>query len=283
MEVALPTPTEEPKRPPARSNEAASGPAPAAIAPGVHWLPVGKGFMRSNVYFLRAGSSWVLIDTGSQGGAAAILRAGSALFGPDTPAAAILLTHSHPDHVGSARELSSVWGCPLYLHPDELPLTRGDLAVVRRYPNPLDRWVVLPLLQALPASRREATLAASSLADVALPFDPDQPPPTLPGWRCIPSPGHTPGHVCYYRPSDGVLLTGDAIVTVDLNSLPGLLFRKPRLSPPPRYVTWNWRLAKGSVASLARLEPRVLGGGHGVPVAGPTLRASLQSLVRSLS
>ena len=77
--------------------------------------------------------------------------------------------------------------------------------------------------------------------------------------------------------------TGDAIVTVDLNSLPGLLFRKPRLSPPPRYVTWNWRLAKETVASLAQLEPRVLAGGHGEPITGPTLQASLQALTRSLS
>ncbi len=277
------TSTEVPKRTQAGSDEAASRPAPEAIAPGVHWLPVGKGLMRSNVYFVRAGPSWVLIDTGSQGCAAAILAAASALFGSDTPAAAILLTHSHPDHAGSGRELSSVWRCPLHLRPEELPLTRGDLAEVRRYPNPLDRWLVLPLLRVLPASRREATLAASSLADVVLPLDPGKPPPALPEWRCVPSPGHTPGHASYYRPSDGVLLTGDAIVTVDLNSLPGLLFRKPRLSPPPRYVTWNWRLAKQSVASLAQLQPRVLAGGHGEPMAGPALQASLQALVRSLS
>jgi len=275
--------TEAPKRTDAGGDETAKPSVPAAIAPGVYWLAVGRGLMRSNVYFVRAGTSWVLIDAGSRGCAAAIRDAASALFGADAPAAAILLTHSHPDHAGAARELSSLWGCSLHLHPEEMPLARGDLAIVRRYPNPLDRWLVLPLLRGLPTSRREAILAASSLADVALPFDPDKAPPALPGWRCVPSPGHTPGHVSYFRPSDRVLLTGDAIVTVDLNSLPGLLFRKPRLSPPPRYVTWNWRLAKDSVASLARLQPHVLAGGHGSPLAGPTVAADLQTLVRSLS
>jgi hypothetical protein len=36
---------------------------PTEIAPGVHCLEVGKGITRSNVYFVRSGSSWVLIDT----------------------------------------------------------------------------------------------------------------------------------------------------------------------------------------------------------------------------
>lgn len=87
---------------------------PAAIAQGVYWLPVGRGLMRSNVYFVRAGSAWALIDTGSQGCAAAIVEAASALFGSDTPPEAILLTHSHVDHAGSARELTRIWSCPLY-------------------------------------------------------------------------------------------------------------------------------------------------------------------------
>jgi hypothetical protein len=35
------------------------------IAPGVHYLEVGKGITRSNVYFVQSGSSWVLIDAAS--------------------------------------------------------------------------------------------------------------------------------------------------------------------------------------------------------------------------
>lgn len=266
-----------------RAGQAANPAAPAAIAPGVHWLPVGKGLMRSNVYFVRTESAWVLIDTGSQGSSAAILEAASALFGKDAPPTAILLTHSHADHAGAARKLTSTWGCRLHIHAEELPLARGDLSVVRRYPNPLDRWLILPLLQLMPAPRREAALAASSLAGLARPFEPDGATPDLPGWRCIPTPGHTPGHVAYFRPDGRVLLTGDAIVTANLNSLPGLLFRRPCLSPPPRYVTWSWRLAKDSILALARLEPRVLAGGHGEPMTGSALTAGLQALQRSLS
>ena len=38
---------------------------PQEIAPGVFYIEAGKGITRSNVYFVRSGSSWVLIDTAS--------------------------------------------------------------------------------------------------------------------------------------------------------------------------------------------------------------------------
>ncbi len=39
--------------------------------------------------------------------------------------------------------------------------------------------------------------------------------PGLPDWEAVPTPGHTPGHVAFFRRSDRVLITGDALVTVD--------------------------------------------------------------------
>jgi len=35
---------------------------------------------------------------------------------------AILLTHAHFDHMGGAAALQELWGCPLYLHPEDFPL-----------------------------------------------------------------------------------------------------------------------------------------------------------------
>jgi glyoxylase-like metal-dependent hydrolase (beta-lactamase superfamily II) len=167
-----------------------------------------------------------------------------------------------------------MWGCPVYVHPDELPLTiAGNLSTVEKYANPLDRWIVLPLLRAMPRRRVESMLSKASLKDVVRAFDPDAAVPSLPDWECIPTPGHTPGHVAFFRPSDRFLITGDAIVTVDLNSfwgflLWGLRINKQRVSGPPWYSTWNRQAAKESVAILARLEPRVLASGHGVPMTG---------------
>ena len=63
-------------------------------------------------------------------------------------------------------------------------------------------------------------------------FDPQVGIPELPNWAVIHTPGHTPGHLSLYRRRDGVLITGDAVVTVDLNSLLGVLFKRPGAFAP---------------------------------------------------
>ena len=246
---------------------------PQEIAPGVYCMEVGKGIMRSNVYFVRSDSSWALIDTASANCGRVIQEAAESLFGANTPPTAILLTHSHPDHAGSTLELARRWGCLVYVHPDELPLVAGDFSTFEQYGGPLDIWVILPLMRVMPRRRRESMLSESSFKDVARAFDPGTGVPGLPDWECIPTPGHTPGHVAFFRPGDRVLIAGDAVLAVNLNSLWGFLlwgFRrnKQRLSGPPWYTTWSWRAAKESVAPLARLEPRVLACGHGLPMSG---------------
>jgi len=244
------------------------------IAPGVYCMEVGKGITRSNVYFVRSGPSWALIDAASANWGRLIRKIAESLFGADTRPASILITHAHPDHEGSALELARMWGCPVYLHPDELPLAAaGDLSTIEKYANPLDRWVILPSLRAMPRRRVKSMLSKASLKDVARAFDRGAAVPGLPDWECIPVPGHTPGHVAFFRTGDRVLITGDALLTVDLNSFWGSLLwalriNKQRVSGPPWYSTWNRRAAKESVAALAGLEPRVLACGHGVPMTG---------------
>jgi glyoxylase-like metal-dependent hydrolase (beta-lactamase superfamily II) len=142
---------------------------------------------------------------------------------------------------------------------------------------PIDRWIVLPLMRTMGRRRREAVFARSSLGEVARTFEPDAGVPGLPGWQCIPTPGHTPGHVSYFRPDDRVLITGDAVVTLKMNSLTGLLLQRPGLSGPPWYTTWNRPAARQSNQRLARLEPTVLAGGHGQPMTGPETARALKT------
>ena len=177
------------------------------------------GRTQTDVYFVRTGSSWVLIDAGWASDLSQIQRAAGALFGADSRPAAILLTHCHPDNAGSARQLALAWGCAVYMHPDELPLATADFAAMVASAGPLDRYLILPLMRVMGRRRREAVLARSSLGDVARVFEPGAGVPGLPGWEWVPTPGHTPGHVSYFRPSDRVLITGDALVTC--RSTPG--------------------------------------------------------------
>jgi glyoxylase-like metal-dependent hydrolase (beta-lactamase superfamily II) len=258
------------------------------IAPGVYYMEAGKGISRSNVFFVRSGSGWVLIDAASADCGQLIRESAEFLFGAGTRPASILLTHDHPDHAGSALELARVWDCPVYVHPDELPLATGDISTFEKYANPMDRWIILPLFRAMPRRQVESMISKSSLKGVVRAFDPGAAVPGLPGWECIPAPGHTPGQVAFFRRRDRVLITGDAVVTVNLNSFRGFLqwsFRRNRqeVSGPPRYSTWDQAAAKKSVAVLAELKPRVLAPGHGMPVAGDMAARELLAFAERFS
>jgi hypothetical protein len=64
------------------------------------------------------------------------------------------------------------------------------------------------------------------------------------------------------------LISGDAIVTLKLNSVLDVLLHRQGLSGPPWYTSWSWPVAKESVAALSKLEPNVLAPGHGAHMAG---------------
>jgi deazaflavin-dependent oxidoreductase (nitroreductase family) len=238
------------------------------IAPGVVCIgPWGR--TQTNVYLVRGAKDWTLIDTGWAGDADRIEAAAKQVLRADQRPEAIVLTHAHPDHSGAARELADRWSCAVFLHPDELPIARGDFGAMREVAGPLDRWVVLPAMRAMGHRRREAVLAGNTLGDAAHTLRPGEPLPGLPGWEVVATPGHTPGHISLFRAVDGVLIAGDALVNLRLNSVGGLLRQQSGLSGPPWYTTWSRAAAVTSIRSLAALGPTVLGPGHGRALTGP--------------
>jgi glyoxylase-like metal-dependent hydrolase (beta-lactamase superfamily II) len=251
--------------------------APATeIAPGVHLLgPWGR--TQTNAYLVNDGSSWFLVDAGWASDGPRIRAAARSLLGPELVPSAILLTHAHPDHAGSARELAETWRCPVYAHRAELPLATGDFAAMASHAGPLDRWLILPVMRVIGSRRREAALARSSLAGVVRSLGPEGAIPGVQGWTWIHAPGHTPGHVAYVRVRDRVVLGGDAILTLEVNSWAGLLKQRQGLSGPPWYTTWHRRAAIASIRAIADLEPSVLATGHGLPLAGPGTAAAVHA------
>lgn len=248
-----------------------SKPQPIAVADGVYQFPTGSGRFASHIYFVRSGQGWVLVDAGWPKADDAIAAAAGSLFG-SSPPAAIILTHIHPDHTGAAPGLARRWDVPVFIHPDELPQASGKL--LDEYANPLDRRVLRPLQKVLP----QRAMPSTDLTAVVRPFDPAAGVPGLPDWKCVPAPGHTPGHIALFREADGVLLTGDAVLTTDVNSLRGFLDRTPRASGPPWVATWDRPTAEASIRALARLQPRVLASGHGAAMSGPAASRQLDEL-----
>lgn len=257
---------------------------PIEIAPGVHWYSAGA--VAGNIYFVQSASSWVLIDTATAGQGRRIQEAAEMLFGVGARPAAILLTHVHPDHSGSALELARAWECTVYLRPDEMELAIArNLATVACYANPLDRWIILPLLRLFPRRWIEAMMERESLGEVVRAFEPETAPSGLPEWTSITTPGHSPGHTAFLRRSDCVLIAGDALLTVDASSLGGVLSwilrpNKPQVCEPPWYTNWSHNQVRVAACEVVRLQPQVLATGHGCPLSGDACAAALRAYAR---
>ena len=214
---------------------------------------------------------WVLIDAGLPGTAGTIEKAAAARFGEGARPSAIIMTHGHFDHVGVLRDLAGKWDVPIYAHPLELPYLDGRAS----YP-PTDPTVGGGLMARL------ASLYPTSPVDVSQwlqPLPTDGTVPGLPGWKWLPTPGHSPGHVSLWREEDGSLIVGDAFVTTKAESAYEANFAQdPELHGPPQYFTPDWVSAKQSVQTLAALEPKLVLTGHGHALAGLEMRAALHKL-----
>jgi glyoxylase-like metal-dependent hydrolase (beta-lactamase superfamily II) len=229
-----------------------------------------------NAYLVgEARGPWVLVDAGTPGSAERIRAEARVRFGPEARPEAIVLTHGHADHSGSAAELSDFWDVPVYVHRLELPFLTGLSA----YPPPdptvggpfalMSRF--MPMVSVNLGKERTRELPAGGEA------------PSMPGWQWLHTPGHTPGHVCLFRPQDRVLLAGDALATVDADSFSGMLSRRQKISRPATPVTPDWEAAEHSVREMASLRPRLLAPGHGEPMEGHTVANDLGTFAAKFS
>ena len=102
------------------------------------------------------------------------------------------------------------------------------------------------------------------------------------GWKALPTPGHTPGHVSFWREEDRILLPGDAFCTTKPESFfEASITQRPEMHGPPSYFTSDWEAARRSVMKLAGLAPEVVAPGHGKPLAGPGVAQALRELAKN--
>jgi glyoxylase-like metal-dependent hydrolase (beta-lactamase superfamily II) len=83
------------------------------------------------------------------------------------------------------------------------------------------------------------------------------------GFTVLDVPGHSAGHVAYWRESDRVLIAGDVITNI--NTLTGL----PGLNEPQKIFTPDPARNRESIRRLAGLEPALVCFGHGAPLRDP--------------
>lgn len=243
----------------------------ATIAPGL----AGLRITFVNVFGVaHTDGTWTLIDAGIPGSAPLIRSWANEHFGK--PPVALVLTHGHFDHVGAAKTLAEDWNIPVYAHPLEFPYLTGQ----ESYPPP-DPGVgggmmalLSPLYPRSPidlAPRLRALSPEGSNSPAAL--------PGMPGWTVLNTPGHTPGHVSFFREPDRTLIVGDAFCSTKPESFfEAALVQEPELHGPPAYFTSEWTAARHSVESLAALNPITVALGHGKPLSGSNVAGELQQL-----
>jgi glyoxylase-like metal-dependent hydrolase (beta-lactamase superfamily II) len=110
--------------------------------------------------------------------------------------------------------------------------------------------------------------SSPNLGDRVAELDADRPLPWLNEWSCHFTPGHSPGHVAFFRSDESVLLAGDAVTTMNLDSLIDTITQRQQLCRPPVPGTIDWREAHASVHRLASLRPDLICAGHGKPMFG---------------
>ena len=233
------------------------------IAPDVGWLPIS--FV--NVYFVgRPGGAWTLIDAGLPGRTNQILEAAEARFGAGARPEAIVLTHGHFDHAGSALPLAEYWDVPVYAPRLEMPYLTGK----SDYPpaDPTVGGAIAFLSRFMPTRARNLKGRMRELQPTEV--------PGAVGWEWLATPGHSPGHVSFFRPSDRVLLAGDAFATMNMDSWSGLVTGKQSLSRAGAPFNTDWEATRLSVKELAKLRPNVAGCGHGIPRRDADLPARLE-------
>jgi glyoxylase-like metal-dependent hydrolase (beta-lactamase superfamily II) len=205
------------------------------VAPNLLRLSFGPVRDGINMYLLGD----VLVDSGPSWQGEKLLRA---LAGKSVTAHAI--THAHFDHQGSSHSIAEELSIPVWCGAgDRNALESGDPASV--LPKPAGAAVRFARLLTGPAQPVSRTLQERD---------------EVGGFRVIETPGHTPGHLAFWRDEDRALVLGDVL----FNRNPVTLRRG--LAEPFAMFTWDPVANRESARKLAALAPELVCFGHGAPL-----------------
>ncbi|WP_017609500.1 MBL fold metallo-hydrolase [Nocardiopsis xinjiangensis] len=219
-----------------------------------------------NWILLREGRDLTLVDAGYPRDLGLLLASVEQLGHRIEDLRGVLITHAHVDHIGALPELLRRHPAPVYAHPDEVALLRGEKheqastwdVVSRSWRPRFARWA---LTVARAGARTHVRIPE------AVPF-PGPGPLDLPGRPSpVPCPGHTSGHTAYELADAGTVLTGDALITahpLSGHSGPQLL---------PAFFTHDTRASLAALDALRGLGADTVVPGHGPVWRGPVAKA----------
>jgi glyoxylase-like metal-dependent hydrolase (beta-lactamase superfamily II) len=153
-----------------------------------------------------------------------------------------VLTHAHADHQGSSSFICNTLNIPLWTSPLEKDNAETG-NVTYEYPNkkhPLARFQ-----QRFWAGKGHKVTRVLQEGD------------SVGSFTVVETPGHSYGHISFFRERDKVLIVGDALLNMNL------LTTIVGLNQPPNIFTSNEHKNLESIKKIYNLKPRVLCFGHG--------------------
>jgi glyoxylase-like metal-dependent hydrolase (beta-lactamase superfamily II) len=157
------------------------------------------------------------------------------------------LTHAHPDHQGASKEVCEALGIPFWVGERDADAAEDPSLIAERQPDVrINR--VFNRLWTGPGHPVDRRLREGD--DVA-------------GFEVLDVPGHSAGHVAYWRESDRVLVLGDVLNNMDV------VTGRRGLREPKWFFTPDPERNRESIRRVAALGPELVCFGHGPPLRDP--------------
>jgi glyoxylase-like metal-dependent hydrolase (beta-lactamase superfamily II) len=197
------------------------------------------GLLMGRVYLLRDDDGLTLVDTSMGGAGGKILAQLKEAGHQPGDVKRILITHAHPDHVGSLPVVQQATGAEVWCHALEQPVIEGKIPMPRR------------------ESRIPMSATTFKPAPVHRTLDDGEVLPILGSLHVLATPGHAPGHISFWQPERSILIVGDVI-----------FYFFNRMTLPLGLFTVDMDENKRSVQKVVALKPETLLFGHGQPIVG---------------
>lgn len=215
---------------------------------------LGEVVSRTHCYLVETSERrFLMVDSGWSDSSNDLIAAICDKLGEDIAIERLILTHLHPDHYGGSKAIVGNFSSKVSYHKRETLHLSYYNDLFSKGMSVAAAWLGFPT-DVLETVR--ATIAASR----AILPEPDSYLVTgetfrtrSGSWRIVHTPGHSPGHVCLYRPNDGTLISGDHILP---GETPNVAFY-----PIPGYDALRCYLA--SLAEVDALAPSIVLPGHG--------------------
>jgi glyoxylase-like metal-dependent hydrolase (beta-lactamase superfamily II) len=223
-------------------------------APGIHRIEDNH----TNFYLVEDGGRLTIVDAGIPPSWKSLHEALASLGRSAADLDALILTHAHFDHIGFAERARSELGLPVWVHREDVHLTKHPRDYARE--RPLLKYVLtkpraLPILAGFIVTRGmwpppvKEVLPFTEHDDLAVAGAP----------KTVFTPGHTFGHVAFHFPDRDAVIAGDAVVMLN----PYTASRGPQLVA--RAAQADSARALASLDAVAATGARTVLTGHGEP------------------